>query len=89
METTYQAPLSTEQLAAIAASDGFARCEDPTTHVQYHLIRLEPATIGDDYVREKLAEADADIAQNGFQPLDMAAIKAELNRRLAAKKGTH
>lgn len=85
MEITHQAPLTPEQLAAINASGGFARCEDPTTHVLYHLIQYEPPTIDDEYIREKIEEAYADAAENGFEPLDMAAIKAELHRRLVAK----
>ena len=82
METTHQAPLTPEQLAAINAGGGFAHCEDPTTHVHYQLIQCEPRTIDDDYIRAKIEEAYADPA--GFKPLDMAAIKAELQRRLAA-----
>ena len=86
MEPTYQAALTPEQLAAINAGGGFARCEDPTTHVPYQLIQCEPTTIDDDYVREKIDEAYADSANDGFAPLDMAAVKAELNRRLSAKQ---
>jgi hypothetical protein len=85
MESTHLAALTPEQLAAINAGGGFAQCEDPTTHVHYHLIQYEPPTIDEDYVREKIAEADADIAQNGLEALDMASIKAELERRLALK----
>jgi hypothetical protein len=43
------------------------------------------ATIDDDYVRSKIEEAYVDAGVEGFQPIDMAAIKAELNRRLSAK----
>lgn len=85
METTHQAPLTPEQLDAINAGGGFAQCEDPTTHVRYQLIQCEQPTIDDDYIREKIEEAYADPA--GFEPLDMAAIKAELRRRLAANTG--
>ena len=81
METTYQASLTPEQLAAIHAGGGFARCEDPRTHLHYQLIQLVPSTIDDEYIREKAEEAYADPA--GCGPLDMTAIKAELNRRLA------
>lgn len=84
METTHQARLTPEQLAAINAGGGIAQCEDPTTHVRYQLIQCEPSCIDDDYVREKVEEAYADAA--GVEPLDMAAIKAELQRRLAAKR---
>lgn len=90
METTFQAPLTLEQLSAIAAGGGYARCEDPQRHVVYHLYEQGPApTIDDDYVREKLAEAYADIEQNGLKPLDMEAVKEEFRRRLALKaRGT-
>jgi hypothetical protein len=83
MDSAYQAPLTPEQLAAINAGGGFAKCEDPVTHVQYQLIKLKPGVVDDDYIREKIEEAYADPA--GFQPLDMSSIKAELNRRLAMK----
>jgi hypothetical protein len=83
MEPTYQASLTPEQLAAIAAGGGFAHCEDPTNHVQYQLIQLDPSAIDDNYVREKIEEAYAD--RTGVGPIDFSAIKAELNRRLAAK----
>lgn len=84
METPYQAPLTSEQLAAISASGGFAQCEDPQTHVLY-IIQVEPSSVDDVYVREKIDEAYADAIVNGFAALDMAAIKAELNRRLSTK----
>jgi hypothetical protein len=86
METPHKAPLTPEQIAAINAGGGFAQCEDPMTHVLYHLIQFPPTAIDDDYVRQKIEEAYADAATNGFERLDMAAVKAELNRRLAAKK---
>ena len=82
MEPTHQVSLTPEQIAAIHAGGGFALCEDPSTHVHYQLIRVEPATIDDDYIRMKVNEAYADPA--GARPLDIAAIKAELNRRLSA-----
>lgn len=75
METTHQAPLTPEQLAAISAGGGFARCEDPTTHVHYQLIQCGPPTIDDDYIREKIEEAYADPV--GLEPLDMPSIKAD------------
>jgi hypothetical protein len=87
MEAPYQAPLTPEQLAAINASGGFARCEDPSTHVLYQLIRFETPAVDDDYVRQKIDEAYADADENGFKPLDFVAIKAELHRRLATKDG--
>lgn len=86
METPYQAPLTSEQLAAISASGGFAQCEDPKTHVMYHLIKLESPSIDDEYFRQKIEEAYGDAAENGIAPLDMAAIKAELHRRLDSRR---
>lgn len=83
METPFQAPLTPEQLAAINAGDGFAQFEDPATHVRYQIIRDESPSVDDEYVREKIKEAYDDPA--GFEPLDMAAIKAELKRRIAAR----
>ena len=88
MEPTYQAALTPEQLAAINAGGGFARCEDPSSHVQYQLIQCEPTTIDDAYVRQKVDQAYADAADHGFAPLDMAAIKAELHRRLSSKQAS-
>ena len=82
MEPTHQVSLTPEQLAAIQAGGGFAICEDPSTHMQYQLIQVEPAAVDDEYIRAKIEEAYNDPA--GVQPLDMAAIKAELKRRLAA-----
>ena len=81
MEPMHQASLTPEQIAAIHAGGGFALCEDPSTHMHYQLIKVEPAFIDDDYIRTKIEEAYTDPA--GIQLLDMAAIKAELNRRLA------
>jgi hypothetical protein len=42
-------------------------------------------TIDDDYVRQKLAEAYADIEQNGLKPFDMEAVREEFRRRIALK----
>ncbi len=89
MENSRFPPLTPEQLAAVNAGGGFARCEDPDTHAVYHLIQEgESRRLSDDYFREKLAEADADVAKNGLQPLDMGAIKAEFERRLLARQNT-
>jgi hypothetical protein len=87
MQTAHPAPLTAEQLAAITAGGGYACCEDPATHSVYHLIQ-QPArpTIDDEYVRQKIEEAYADAEKNGFQPLNMSAIKQELQGRLASKR---
>ncbi len=79
METVHQAALTPDQLAAITAGGGYAHFEDPKTRIVYHLIQQpEAPTIDDDYVREKLAEAYADIEKNGLHPVDIAKIKAEV-----------
>jgi hypothetical protein len=86
METLYLLPLTPEQIAAIQAEGGFARCQDPTTHVHYHLIQFEPSTtIDDDYIREKLAEAQADVDRGDVAEWDPEEIKRE-GRELLAKK---
>ena len=84
MEPAQIAPLTPEQLAAITAGGGFARCEDPTTNLQYQLIQVEPITLDDDYFRAKIEESYADPTPP--EPLDMAEMKAELHRRLAANQ---
>ncbi|HEY3395561.1 MAG TPA: hypothetical protein VGK58_22865 [Lacipirellulaceae bacterium] len=85
MDTTYQAALTPEQIAAITAGGGYARCEDPTTRVQYQLVQLEPTCLDDNYFKAKIEGAYVDAGEQGFQPLDMDALKAQLNRRLAIK----
>jgi hypothetical protein len=86
METPYHVSLTPEQLAAISAGGGFAECEDPTTHVQYQLIRVESPTISDEYIRQKVEEAYAGNVECDVAPLDMTKTKTELQRRLAAKQ---
>jgi hypothetical protein len=78
MDTRFQARLTSEQLAAIAASGGFAQCEDPTNHVVYNLIQFELPGVDDEYVRQKIEEAYVDAAENGVEQLDIKAIKAEI-----------
>lgn len=89
MEPVVQIPLTPELTAAVHAGGGFAQVEDPNTHRVYFVIeqtsprnQTEPLAIDDDYVREKIAEAYAD---GEFEPLDMAAIKAEFHRRQSLK----
>jgi hypothetical protein len=89
MEPSVQIPLTPELTAAVHAGGGFAQVEDPNTHRVYFLIeqtvltkQAAPPTIDDNYVREKIAEAYAD---GEFEPLDMAAIKAEFHRRQSLK----
>jgi hypothetical protein len=83
MESTHQAALTPEQIAAITAGGGFARCEDPTTHVRYQLIQYEPITLADEYIRDKLAEAQADVDRGDIDEWNLDEIKRELHERLA------
>ncbi|MGD9633693.1 MAG: hypothetical protein AB7G28_05255 [Pirellulales bacterium] len=83
MEPSVQIPLTPELTAAVHAGGGFAQVEDPNTHRVYYLIeQAAPPTIADDYVRAKIDEA---YAEGAFEPLDMAAIKAEFQRRQSLK----
>jgi hypothetical protein len=86
MEPAQIAPLTPEQLAAITAGGGFARCEDPTTHVQYQLIQIEKTSIDDEYIREKLAEAQADIDRGDCAEWNVDEIKREVYERLAKRQ---
>ena len=84
MESPSPAPLTSAQLAAISAGEGHARFIDPSTQFVYHLIAQgEAPTIADDYVREKLAEAQADVERGEVADWDIAAIKQELHARLS------
>jgi hypothetical protein len=83
MDSTFQAALTPEQLAAVHAGGGFARVVDPATNRIFVLIeQTEPSTLDDDYVREKIDEA---YAAGQLEPLDMAAVKAEFWRRQVGK----
>jgi hypothetical protein len=82
MEQMWQVALTPEQIAALKVSNGFARCQDPTTQVVYYLIRCEPVTIDDEYIRQKIDEANG----GELVPWNLAEIKAELRRRLSAKQ---
>ena len=89
MDVPFPAPLSAEQLAAIHAGDGHARLIDPGTQVVYHVIaQVEPPTISDDYVREKLAEAQADVDRGDVAPWDVAEMKRALYERLSRKSSS-
>lgn len=86
MEPAQIAPLTPEQLAAITAGGGFARCEDPTTRVQYQLIQIETTSIDDDYVRAMLTEAQADVDRGDCEEWNMDEIKREVYERLADRQ---
>lgn len=86
MEVPFPAPLTAEQIAAISAGDGHARLIDPSTRVVYHVIaQAESPAISDDYVREKLAEAQADVDRGDVAPWSVADVKRELTERLSRK----
>jgi hypothetical protein len=88
MESTHQqAPLTSEQLAAMNAGGGTARLEDPQTHIVYTLT-CEPAEreYDDDYIREKLAEGYADFEAGRYAEWNLEEMKAELAQRLAKKQ---
>jgi hypothetical protein len=83
MENSFQVPLTPEQLAAINAGGGYAQCAYPINHIHYQLIRFDPNAVDDDYIRAKIEEAYSD--PTGPEPLDMGAVRAELQRRIRAK----
>jgi hypothetical protein len=87
MDTPRQASLTPEQLAAVNAGGGFAQFVDPTSNFVYYLIKqTDPPTIDEDYIREKLAEADSDIEQGNYVEWNIEELKHELRERLAAKQ---
>src|SRR5690349_2331865 len=84
METSYQTPLTPEQIAAVNSGGVYARCEDPTTREVYHLVRQGAAvSISDEYVREKLLEAQADVDQGRVADWSLAEVRNELKQRMA------
>jgi hypothetical protein len=87
MEPTHIAPLTPEQIAAVVAGNGYVRCEDPNTHRQYDLMEVQPITISDDYICQKIEEAYADIERGDVADWDVNEIKRKLEERLAAKRG--
>jgi hypothetical protein len=46
-------------------------------------MQVEPSTIDDEYIREKLAEAQADMDRGDYAEWDVDEIKRELRDRLA------
>jgi hypothetical protein len=87
MDTPRQASLTPEQLAAVNAGGGFAQFVDPTSNFVYYLIKqTDPPTIDEDYIREKLAEADSDIEQGNYVEWNIEELKHELRERLAVKQ---
>jgi hypothetical protein len=85
MDIDCQTPLTPEQLSAVAANGGWARVKDPNTQRVFVITEEIPPTVDDDYIREKLAEAEAQSLRGEVAELDMDEIRAELRSRLANK----
>jgi hypothetical protein len=70
------------QVAAVAAGNGFAHVEDPTTQRVYLLVDQGQApTLSEDYFRQKVAEGLAEADRGECRPWDIEAMKADLIRR--------
>jgi hypothetical protein len=84
MSTAGHVPITPEQLAAIAAGNGFAHV--PATHRVYLLVEQGKApTLSDEYFREKIAVGIAERDHGECQPWDALQLKADLRRRHAAR----
>ena len=86
MNTPQQVPLSPEQLAAVRAGEGYAHLVDPNTQQVYFLTEPVTPTIDDNYVREKLDQAQASIDRGEVADWDVDDIKAEVRQRRAGKR---
>jgi hypothetical protein len=86
MSAAGHVPITPEQLAAVAAGNGFAHIEDPATHRVYLLVEQGKApALSDDYFREKIAAGMAERDRGECQPWDVEHLKADLRRRHAAR----
>ena len=85
MHTDRQAALTPEQLAALADGDGYACVKDPQTGHFYVLIEQHEPTLDDEYVREKLDEAQASIDRGEVMEWDLDDVKARLRERRARR----
>jgi hypothetical protein len=82
MSTDHHTPVTPDQVAAVAAGNGFAHVEDPATRRIYLLVDQGQApTLTDDYFRQKIAEGLAEADRGASRPWDVAAMKANLIRR--------
>jgi len=86
MDIPRQVPLSSEQLAAVRDGGGYAHLIDPNTQQVYFLTEPISPTIEEDYVRDKLEEAQASIDRGEVSDWDLNDIKTEVRRRLAEKQ---
>ena len=85
MSTMGHVPITPEQLAAVAAGNGFAHVEDPTTRRVYLLVEQgEAPTLSDEYFRAKIAEGIAESDRGECQSWNVEELKSELRRRLSA-----
>jgi len=86
MDTPSLNPLTPEQIAALEAGDGIMVGQDPTTHRVYLLMEQVEPTIDDDYVREKLAEAQASIDRGDVAEWDVSEITSAARSRIAQRQ---
>ncbi len=84
MSTGHHTPITPDQIAAVAAGNGFAHVEDPATHRIYLLVDQGQApTLSDDYFRQKVAAGLAEADRGECQPWDIETLKTELKNRHA------
>jgi hypothetical protein len=87
MDAPRQASLTPEQLAAVNSGDGFAAFIDPVNGFTYYLIKqADPPKLDDDYIREKLVEADIDMLRGKFGKWDVEEVKRQLLERLTSRQ---
>jgi hypothetical protein len=85
MESPSLNPLTDAQIAALEAVGGVGLGEHFVTHRTYLLIEQIEPTVDDDYVREKLDEAQASIDRGEAGDWDVHEIKAEVRRRMESQ----
>jgi hypothetical protein len=68
------------------AADSPSSSIRPATLSIYLIKQADPPTIDDQYVREKLAEAEEDIRRGNYSEWNVDELKRELLERLAAKQ---
>ena len=79
-------PLSPEQLAAVQAGDGYAHLVDPNTQQIYLLAESAVPTVDEDYVCEKLDEAQASVDRGDIADWSLNEMKNEVRQRIAQNK---
>jgi hypothetical protein len=82
MSTGHHTPITPDQIAAVAAGNGFAHVEDPATRRVYLLVDQGQApALSEDYFRQEVAEGLAEADRGESRPWDVEAMKADLMRR--------